>query len=408
MKQASLWTLCVVEMLERFAYYGLLGFLALNLIEQHGMAEAAAFSLIGSFVTLTYLAPLLGGVLADRVLGQLRAVFIGTSLLAGGYALLCVQERSALYAGLFMIILGHGLFRPAIAAVIANRYPRLDPRKESAFIVFFLAIQLGSALAPLGAWTAPVLLGWRAGFAASTAAMGLALLVLSGQRGLRLQLPASEAELPPRWSALLVAYVIGTLHFAAATTLKASLPLFAREHVDLTLGGGLPRPLAGTLLQGSEVIFQTLLAPIVLLGLSFLRRRRVELSVVAMIGIGMVLVVLPCLLMIRAALLADQGSPVSMLWVLGAHLAVALPNLFLTPMMLVLISQLVPRRHLSTAFALWFAVHVVSTKAANALMASKFELGQPLWYGGLGAMALLATGLWISQVRRIEAARRSC
>jgi dipeptide/tripeptide permease len=238
--------------------------------------------------------------------------------------------------------------------------------------------------------------------------MGLALLVLSGQRGLRLPLPASEAELPPRWSALLVAYVIGTLHFAAATTLKASLPLFAREHVDLTLGGELPRSLAGTLLQGSEVIFQTLLAPIVLLGLSFLRRRRVELSVVAMIGIGMVLVVLPCLLMIRAALLADQGSPVSMLWVLGAHLAVALPNLLLTPMMLVLISQLVPRRHLSTAFALWFAVHVVSTKAANALMASKFELGQPLWYGGLGAMALLATGLWISQVRRIEAARRSC
>lgn len=408
MKQASLWTLCVVEMLERFAYYGMLAFLALYLIEQHGIAEAGAFSLFGSFVTLTYLAPLLGGVLADRVLGQLRSVFIGAALLAGGYALLCVQERSALYAGLFMIILGHGLFKPAIAAVIANRYPRLDTRRESAFIVFFLAIQLGAALAPLGALTAPALLGWRASFAASTAAMGLALLVLSGQRGLSQPLPPSEAELPPRWSALLVAYLIGTLHFAAATTLKASLPQFAREHVDLTLGGEFPRPLAVSLLQGSEVIFQTLLAPIVLLGLSLLRRRRVELSVVATIGIGMVLVVLPCLLMVRAALQADQGSPVSMLWVLGAYLAVALPNLLLTPMMLVLISQLVPRRHLSTAFALWFALHVVSTKAANALMASKSELSQPLWYGGLGALALLATGLWISQVRRIEAARRSC
>ena len=184
--------------------------------------------------------------------------------------------------------------------------------------------------------------------------MTLAVLVLLGGRRSLSQaysLADTAAEPPPRWSALIIVYLICTLHSVAAASLTISLPLFVREHVDLTWGGRFTSPIPRFWFEASALVFQALLAPPVILGLFLLRRRRVELSVLAKVGIGMVLVVLPCLLMVRASLAAEHGVPVSMLWVLGAYLASALPSLCLTPLVMVLVSQLVPRRHLSTVFA---------------------------------------------------------
>lgn len=401
--------LCAVELLERFAYFSLMEILMFYLTQQRGMDQSAAASSVGNFLALVYLAPLPGALLADRVLGQVRAVLLGAALLAGGYAMLVFHDSGTFYAALLALIAGYGLFKPAIPAVLANSYPRLDASRETAFIVFFLAIQFGAFLAPLASAAAQMNFGWAGSFATSAAAMTLAVLLLLGGRRRLIQAhwpPDAAAEPPPRWSALLVIYLICTLHSVAANSLLVSLPLFARAHVDLTLGGRFANPIPEGSLRSSEVVFQALLVPLVLLGLFFLRRRRVELSVLAKIGIGMVLVVLPCLLMVRASLGAEHGQPVSMLWVLGAYLALALPSLFLTPIVMVLVSQLVPRRHLSTVFAMWFAVTTVSNNVASVLVRMQSGLPEPIWYGGLGLLALLATGLWISQVRRLEAALR--
>lgn len=305
------------------------------------------------------------------------------------------------------MIAGLGFFKPVLPAVLANRYPRWDSRREVAFIALFLAIQLGAGLAPLATEMARQRFGWSGSFATSAAGMALAVVLLLGRGRIPTPLqPATTAEPPPRWSALLLTYLIYSLYNVAASSLAIVMPLFTRDHTDLTLGGRFPSPISAGWLQASEGAFQILLAPMVILGLIYLRRRRLELSVLAKIGIGMVLMVVPHLLMVSAALAAADGQRVSILWVLGAYLASALPSLFLLPIVLALISQLLPGRHLSTAFSFWFALTAVSHKIAGMLGAGMSQLPLPMWYGGLGLIALLAAGLWISQVRRLGAALR--
>src|ERR1700730_17235104 len=110
--QWGLFTLCTVEFLERFAFYALSAIFTLFLNEQRGMDEDSAFALFANFMTLIYLAPLLGGVVADRVLGQARAVLVGTVLVGMGYALLLFHKSGTVYTPLFALIAGYGLFKP--------------------------------------------------------------------------------------------------------------------------------------------------------------------------------------------------------------------------------------------------------------------------------------------------------
>jgi POT family proton-dependent oligopeptide transporter len=406
--QWDLFTLCTVEFLERFAFYALISIFTLFLNEQRGMDEDSAFALFANFMTLTYLAPLLGGVMADRVLGQARAVLVGTVLLGMGYALLIFQKSGMLYVPLFALIAGYGLFKPTLPAVLANRYPRGDSGREVAFVALFLAIELGAFLAPLASATAHRRFGWGGCFAASAASMALAVgVLLSGRRRQTAQLPEPAAEPPPRWSALIITCLIYAFCHLATSTFTSSVPVFTRDHVDLTLGGNFPNSIPLAWVRNSGAAFPVLLAPFALVALSQLRRRPMVPSLVAKIGMGMVLMVLPGVLLASASLGASPGQRVSVLWVIGAYLASALPNLFLVPLGIALISQLVPSRHLSTLFGCWFVLSSLSNRIVPVLTSVMSHLPAPIWYGGHSFLALCAAVLWISQVRRLEAALRS-
>lgn len=400
-------TIYAVRILDRFAFYGTLSVLALSLTNSPGMDGETALSFVSTLIGLLSLAPLLGGILADRVLGQERAVVVGAALQALGYALLVVRDSGSLYAGSVALIAGHGLFEPTLAAVLANRFPRLDSRRETAFIVFFLAIGAGALLGPLASETAMKNVGSEGSFALSATSMALAALVLLSRRRRSPQVqpvPEAMAEPPWRWSPLIIVLLVWILHSVVESSLRLSVSRFTVEHVDLTLEGQFARPISVIWLKTIEWVFQLLWAPLVLFALIAMRRRRIELSGSAKVGIGMVLTVLPCLLMVRALMLVASNSQVSLLWVLGVYLASALPGLFLVPIVMVLLSQLVPRRHLGTVFGFGFALSSVSRWGAGQLSGILSGLPQTIWYGGLGLLALLATGLWISQVRRLQAA----
>jgi POT family proton-dependent oligopeptide transporter len=408
MQKGNLFALCLIEGLERFAAYAFLAMFVYFLGEARGMSMEAAASCLGSFVGLSYLAPVLGGFLADRVLGQRRAVLTGIGFLTLGYALLIFHGHGTLYPALAALVLGCGLFKPSVPAVLANQYPRLTAGRETAFFLFYVAIQLGAFAAPLASELARSTLGWSGTFATSAAAMGLAGLVLLIRRRNIADGPAAvTAEPPARLSILLLIYLIWMLHQLVVHGLEVSMLFFTRDHVDLTLDGRLSAPLPASWMQGSELACQLILAPVVLGGLYYLRRKRVQLSLSAKAGMAMVLMILPCLIMARAALAVEPELRVSVLWVLGAQLAWAVPSVFLPPMMLSLISHLVPGSRLSTVFALWFVAGALPNRLIGVLMGMLgTSLASPLWYGGLGGLALLAAGLWISQVRRLESALR--
>src|SRR5579862_8671243 len=147
-------TLFFTEMWERFSYYGMRGFLILYMtaavgVGGMGLDVATAAAIYGTYTAMVYLMSVPGGWLADRVLGQRRAVLYGGILIAAGHYSLAIPVASAFYAGLVLIVLGTGLLKPNISVIVGQLYAPKDVRRDAAFSIFYMGINLGAFLGPL-------------------------------------------------------------------------------------------------------------------------------------------------------------------------------------------------------------------------------------------------------------------
>jgi POT family proton-dependent oligopeptide transporter len=190
----------MTEMWERFTYYGMRTILILFLVDAvanggFGLDDRRATAIYGLYTTATYLMALPGGWLADRLLGAQRAVFWGGALILVGNTVLAMPAGPTLfYLGCLVVVLGVGLLKPNISAIVAQLYPQGGGARDAGFTLFYLGINIGALLGSLVTpWLAQQY-GWRAGFAGAAVAMafGLAQFQLTrrhlGSAGLR---PAS-------------------------------------------------------------------------------------------------------------------------------------------------------------------------------------------------------------------------
>ena len=170
----GLYALFGTEMWERFSFYGMRALLVLYLTKAMGMDRPGALNIYAIYTGLVYLTPLIGGRLADRYLGQRKAVFIGGILMALGQ--FAMTQRELLNLGLGLLILGNGFFKPNISTMVGTLYPPRDPRRDGAYTIFYMGINLGATLAPLVCGTLGEDYGWWPGFAVAGAGMMLGLL----------------------------------------------------------------------------------------------------------------------------------------------------------------------------------------------------------------------------------------
>ncbi|NNJ89697.1 MAG: peptide MFS transporter [Eudoraea sp.] len=186
----GLYILFMTEMWERFSYYGMRGILVLYLTAQTrgdnpglGWLDGEALSLYGWYTMLVYVASIPGGIIADKIIGQKRAVMIGGFLLVAGHGILSVEVMWAFYSGLGLIIAGVGMLKPNISTLVGGLYKQGDERRDKGFSIFYIGINTGAALAALVvAWVADQW-GWHAGFGLAAVGMVLGQLVyLSGQK----------------------------------------------------------------------------------------------------------------------------------------------------------------------------------------------------------------------------------
>ena len=151
----ALYLLFFTEMWERFSYYGMRGILILYLTKtyfQGGLAikETEASLIYGFFTGFVYFTPLIGGWLADRYLGQRLAITIGgITMMLGQFTLFGINNHVGLYLGLVLLIVGNGFFKPNISTLVGRLYEDNDPRRDAAFSIFYMGINLGAFLAPL-------------------------------------------------------------------------------------------------------------------------------------------------------------------------------------------------------------------------------------------------------------------
>ncbi|MBK9472736.1 MAG: peptide MFS transporter [bacterium] len=176
------------EMWERLGFYLMLGILFLYVTDTErgglGFTNALAGEIYGTYMAFVYFTPFIGGMIADRILGYRRSVLIGGLLLAAGYFSLGIRSMPTFYAGLALLCLGNGLFKPNISAMVGNLYKPGDPRRDAGFNIFYMGINIGASVSALLAAPLRNLWSFNTAFAAAGVGMlvGVVILVLNWKR----------------------------------------------------------------------------------------------------------------------------------------------------------------------------------------------------------------------------------
>jgi proton-dependent oligopeptide transporter, POT family len=184
----ALFTLFFTEMWERFSFYGMRAFLILYMTSElfkmmeQGTADSKAYGIYGAFNALLYAAPILGGMLADKIIGFRRAIMLGGLMMAAGQFTLAANAWTGdnmlyFFAGLGLLAVGNGFFKPNISSFLGTFYERNDDRKDGAFTIFYMGINIGALLAPLTCGYLAREVHWSLGFLVAGIGMLVGLVV---------------------------------------------------------------------------------------------------------------------------------------------------------------------------------------------------------------------------------------
>jgi POT family proton-dependent oligopeptide transporter len=186
----GLYILFFAEMWERFSYYGMRALLIFYLTQHFLFERGDAYGIYGAYTTLVYILPVIGGALADRYLGQRKAILIGAVLLVAGHALMTVEGEptvagedpnaailNVFFLALALIVMGTGFLKANISAIVGELYEKTDVRRDSAFTLFYVGINLGAFAGALIAGALGQEIGWKYGFGAAGIGMLLGLIV---------------------------------------------------------------------------------------------------------------------------------------------------------------------------------------------------------------------------------------
>ena len=184
----GLFVLFFAEMWERFSYYGMRALLIFYLTQHWLFNDEKASVIYGAYTALVYIAPVLGGYLADRYLGQRKAVLFGAVLLTIGHFLMAFEGEAGtgfqnnpmidvFWAALAFIIVGSGFLKANISVIVGQLYPRTDIRRDGAYTIFYMGINVGAAVGTIIAGYLGQTYGWAYGFGAAGIGMLLGLIV---------------------------------------------------------------------------------------------------------------------------------------------------------------------------------------------------------------------------------------
>lgn len=169
--------LFLTEMWERFGFYVVQGMLVLYMTKSFGFSDDTSFTIMGVFSALAYIAPFIGGSIADRLLGFKASIIWGGLFLSSGYAMLALPWANGFYLSLATIIVGNGLFKPNISSLLGSLYEHDDPRRESGFTLFYIGINLGALLAGVSSGYIKDHISWHASFALASMGLIIGLII---------------------------------------------------------------------------------------------------------------------------------------------------------------------------------------------------------------------------------------
>ena len=419
----GLFLLFGTEMWERFGYYGMRAILVLYLVAivqegGFGWSNADALSLYGTFTMAVYITPLFGGWLADNILGQRKAIIIGGLLMAAGHftmgiphSMLAGQEENVFYIGLALLCMGNGLFKPNISTMVGDLYTEGDQRRDGAFTIFYMGINLGGALGPLVAGYAAAAMGWQYGFIVAGIGMliSVAMQVMlsnkylgdigvvpsaklaQSQSNSDVKVPLTKVE-TDRIKVIFTMSVFSIIFWMGFEQAGGLMNLFANDYTDRMLFNF---EIPASWFQSLNSIFIIVFAPLV--AIIWLKLDKREPNSPVKFAIALVFLALGFITMILALMTQGQGDTlqISMMWLVLFYLFHTLGELCLSPIGLSMVSKLAPLRLASMLMGIWFLCTAVANKIAGFVGSFLGEGEEALdnalgIFIGLGATAVLS------------------
>jgi proton-dependent oligopeptide transporter, POT family len=437
----GLYLLFFTEMWERFSYYGMRAIFILFLTKAMLLSNKDASNIYGSFTGLVYLTPLLGGYLCDRYLGNRRSILIGGIMMAIGQFLLfiCassittpVLAQTLLWAGLTVLIVGNGFFKPNISTMVGQLYPKGDRRVDSAFTIFYMGINLGAFFSPLvcgGLGDTGTIADFKWGFLAAGIGMIVSVIsfeimknkYLNGPDGQPIGMPVSKIDIKNiaiiLGSLLLIFFllsfknmfnsdidVIGYLIYGAMVLVPAVIitdksltaeersriwvifilaffviffwSAFEQAGASLTLFADKQTnrfignwEMPASFFQSVNPLAVITIAPLMTVLWGMLHKRNAEPASPLKMAWGLVLLCLGYVVIAFAVHGVDSSVKISMYWLFALYILHTVGELCLSPIGLSMVSKLAPVRFSSLLMGTWFLANAAANKFAGTLSA---------------------------------------
>jgi POT family proton-dependent oligopeptide transporter len=393
----GLFLLFGAEMWERFSFYGMRALLVLFAADSAahgglGWSKESADHLIGWYGFAAYAMPLVGGYAADRFIGTRRSMVIGGAIIAAGHFCMAIPAIPTFFAGLALVAIGTGFFKPNVSTMVGQLYTPGDPRRDGGFTIFYMGVNVGALLGPLvcGYLAESPRWGWHYGFGAAGVGMvlGLALYLALRARylpgiGLALDRRAGAAgagegtaaavgagrgrltrEQRDCLIALLIIIAFSIPFWMAYEQTGSSMNFFAADRTDRTiLGFSIP----ASWFQSINPAVLLLTAPVFAAMWTALARRGREPSTPAKMAAAMMLLALGFVFMVVGARRSDGGGLVSPLWLVAAYSFHTFGELWLSPIGLSTVTKLAPPQLASRMMALWFFATAIAEFLAGRL-----------------------------------------
>ena len=238
-KQLAL--LFFTEMWERFSFYGMRALLVLFMVHQLHYADAKANLIYGTYTALVYLMPLFGGIAADKFLGYRKAIILGGILMAAGHLILAIPTEWSFFAGMAFLISGNGFFKPNISTMVGKLYAPDDARRDGAFSIFYMGVNIGAAIGGLICGYIGQKINWHYGFGLAGIFMVIGLITfMFGQKSL------GEIGLTPKENEGKGPEVAMSKQLIVLAASLVIIPIFIFLFNNYTLMGKIMFPTCGT------------------------------------------------------------------------------------------------------------------------------------------------------------------
>jgi proton-dependent oligopeptide transporter, POT family len=438
----GLYVLFFAEMWERYSYYGMRALLILYLTTAFvsgglGVDAGSAAMIYGTYTGLVYFTPLIGGYLTDRFIGLRKAITIGGITMAlGDFTVFATHSKMGLYLGLALLIIGNGFFKPNISTLVGELYPeKNDKRKDAAFTIFYMGINIGAFFAPLVAgFLAEDLFytpggngvtehfGFQWAFLASSIGMLIGQLIFNifapkylGDVGLK---PAREnlaietgvknqpltKKEKQRTTAIVILCCFVVFFWAGFEQAGSSFTLYTQKFIDRDVFG-YTVPVAW--FQSINPLFIVILAPI-LSGVWYrlAQREKGDVAIPTKMAMGMILLGIGFLILVPAVLQtgSDEANitvQANILFIVFTYLFHTLGELFLSPVGLSMVSKIAPVKLASLLMGVWLFSSAVANYVAGLLAALTADFGFLEIFAIIGVAAILLGLLLLAISKKI-------